>query len=370
MSKAMTTRNEIPTPALILDLEAFERNVAKMAGHCAANGLALRPHAKTHKSADIATAQIKAGAVGVCCAKLAEAEALAAEGIEDILLTSPIVTDNSHARAVALAQKIKRLAVTVDHPDVTARLAAAAQAASITLPVLVDLNVGTMRTGILPGQLSTALAQQVDSAPALNFEGFQAYAGHLMHLPTKGERAEGNKDAMAQMQVAIKGAQAAGLTPNILTGGGTGTYNIEPDSGVLNELQAGSYIFMDKEYGDVAGDGWQDIGFEPALFIDTTVISANNPGFVTTDAGFKSFAMDGPKPALYKGYEGAKYFFMGDEHGGITVPEGMDAPAPGTRLATIVPHCDPTVNLYDTYHCVRGDALEATWPVTARGKSQ
>ncbi|MAC32659.1 MAG: threonine aldolase [Haliea sp.] len=366
----MTQRADIPTPALILDLEAFERNLAKMAAHCAANGLALRPHAKTHKSADIAKAQIKAGAVGVCCAKLAEAEALAPEGIEDILLTSPIVTDHSHRRAVALAQKIKRLAVTVDHPDVAARLAETASNAGITLPVLVDLNVGTMRTGILPGQLSTALAQQVDAAPSLIFEGFQAYAGHLMHLATKQERADGNKDAMAQMDVAIKGAQAAGLNPTILTGGGTGTYNIEPETGVLNELQAGSYIFMDKEYGDVAGDEWQDIAFEPALFIDTTVISANNPGFVTTDAGFKSFAMDGPKPALYQGIEGAKYFFMGDEHGGITVPEGMDQLAPGTRFATIVPHCDPTVNLYDTYHCVRGDKLEAEWPVTARGKSQ
>lgn len=366
----MTKRSDIPTPALILDLDAFERNIVKMAKHCAANGLTLRPHAKTHKSADIAKVQMKAGAVGVCCAKLAEAEALAAEGVKDILLTSPIVTDNSHARAVALAQKIKRLAVTVDHRDVTARLTEAANAAGVTLPVLVDLNVGTMRTGILPGQLSTALAQQVDAAPSLTFEGFQAYAGHLMHLATKQERADGNKDAMAQMEVAIKGARAAGLDPKILTGGGTGTYNIEPESGVLNELQAGSYIFMDKEYGDVAGDSWQDIAFEPALFIDTTVISANNPGFVTTDAGFKSFAMDGPKPALYQGIEGAKYFFMGDEHGGITVPDGVEAPAPGSRIATIVPHCDPTVNLYDTYHCVRGDVLEAEWPVTARGKSQ
>ncbi|MGB0920958.1 MAG: DSD1 family PLP-dependent enzyme [Alphaproteobacteria bacterium] len=366
----MTKRTDIPTPAMILDLDAFERNVAKMANHCAANGMALRPHAKTHKSADIAKAQIKAGAVGVCCAKLAEAEALAAAGIQDILLTSPIVTDNSHARAVALAQKIERLAVTVDYPDVAARLADAAKAAGLTLPVLVDLNVGTMRTGIFPGQLSTALAQQIDAAPALSFEGFQAYAGHLMHLATKQERANGNQDAMAQMQVAIKAAQAAGLDPAILTGGGTGTYNIEPDSGVLNELQAGSYIFMDKEYGDVAGNDWQDIAFEPSLFIDTTVISANNPGFVTTDAGFKSFAMDGPKPALYRGVEGAKYFFMGDEHGGITVPEGAEQPVPGTRFATIVPHCDPTVNLYDNYHCVRGDDLEAVWPVTARGKSQ
>lgn len=370
MTSPTTNRKDIPTPAMILDLGAFERNVAKMAAHCAANGLALRPHAKTHKSADIAKAQINAGAVGVCCAKLAEAEALAAEGIEDILLTSPIVTDNSHARAVALAQRIKRLAVTVDHPDVTARLAKAAEVAGIVLPVLVDLNVGTMRTGILPGQLSTALAQQVAAAPALSFEGFQAYAGHLMHLPTRAERAQSNEEAMAQMNLAVKAAQSAGLTPHILTGGGTGTYNIEPSSGVLNELQAGSYIFMDKEYGDVAGDDWQDIAFEPALFIDTTVISANNPGFVTTDAGFKSFAMDGPKPALYKGPAGAKYFFMGDEHGGITVPEGTAQPVPGTRLATIVPHCDPTVNLYDHYHCVRGDVLKAVWPVTARGKSQ
>ena len=357
-------RSDIPTPALVLDLDAFERNIAKMARHCAEHGLALRPHAKTHKSADIAKAQIAAGAVGVCCAKLAEAEALATEGIHDILLTSPIVSDNSFARAIALAKQIK-LAVTVDHPDVATRLAEAAAKADVTLSVLVDLNVGTMRTGILPGEASTKLAEQIANSNSLSFEGFQAYAGHVMHLATHEERKAANETAIGLMQEAIIQAEAAGLNVKTRTGGGTGTHSIEPNIGVLNELQAGSYIFMDVEYGDVAGEGWKDIPFEPSLFIDTTVISANNEGFVTTDAGFKSFAMDGPKPTPMAPFEDAKYFFMGDEHGGITA-----SAAPGTRLSCMVPHCDPTVNLYDEYKCIRGDEVETTWPVTARGASQ
>lgn len=363
------SRAAIPTPALILDLDAFEHNVARMAEHCKVNGLGLRPHAKTHKSVTIAKAQIAAGALGQCCAKLGEAEAMAAGGIESILITSPVVTVGGIARLMALNAKLPDLMVVVDNPENGRALAAAAAEAKRSLKVLVDLDVGLHRTGIRPGDEATSLAELLDAAEFLELRGLQAYAGHLMHIHDFVERREKSLAAMKVLGEQRDALKGKGLCCDIVSGGGTGSYNIDPEAQVLTELQGGSYIFMDKQYGDVALGNGASFPFETSLFVQMSVVSNNTRNLATTDAGFKSFSTDAEPPVLLSGApEGAGYFFFGDEQGGILLPDGAHLPL-GTTLTAMTPHCDPTVNLYDAYHVVQGDRLVDIWPIEARGRS-
>lgn len=365
------SRAAIPTPALVLDLDAFERNVALMADHCRVNGLGLRPHAKTHKSVAIARAQIAAGALGQCCAKLGEAEAMAAGGIESILITSPVVTAGGIARLMALNTKLPDLMVVVDNPENARALAAAAAAAEARRPlkVLVDLDVGLHRTGIRPGEDATELAELLDAAEFLELRGLQAYAGHLMHIHDFAERREKSLAAMKVLGEQRDALKAKGLCCDIISGGGTGSYNIDPEANVLTELQGGSYIFMDKQYGDLALGNGASFPFATSLFVQMSVVSNNTRNLATTDAGFKAFATDAEPPVLLSGApEGASYFFFGDEQGGILLPDGAHLPL-GSVLTAMTPHCDPTVNLYDAYHVVRGDTLVDIWPIEARGRS-
>ncbi|MBX3508178.1 MAG: DSD1 family PLP-dependent enzyme [Parvibaculum sp.] len=363
------SRSRIPTPALVLDLDAFERNVARMAEHCKVNGLGLRPHAKTHKSVTVAKAQIAAGALGICCAKLGEAEAMAAGGIESILITSPVVTAQGIERLMTLNAKLPDLMVVVDNPENARALAAAAAEYKRVLKVLVDLDIGLHRTGIRPGDDATELAELLDAAEYLELRGLQAYAGHLMHVHDFAERREKSLAAMKLLGDQRDALKAAGLCCDILTGGGTGTYNIDPEASVLTELQGGSYIFMDKQYHDVALGNGAGFPFETSLFVQMSVVSNNTKNLATTDAGFKSFSTDAEPPKLLSGApEGAGYFFFGDEQGGILLPDGARL-ALGATLTAMTPHCDPTVNLYDAYHVVRGDVLVDIWPIEARGRS-
>lgn len=363
------SRSRIPTPALVLDLDAFERNVARMAEHCKVNGLGLRPHAKTHKSVTVAKAQIAAGALGICCAKLGEAEAMAAGGIESILITSPVVTAQGIDRLMTLNAKLPDLMVVVDNPENARALAAAAAEYKRVLKVLVDLDIGLHRTGIRPGDDATELAELLDAAEYLELLGLQAYAGHLMHVHDFAERREKSLAAMKILGDQRDALKAAGLCCDILTGGGTGTYNIDPEASVLTDLQGGSYIFMDKQYHDVALGNGAGFPFETSLFVQMSVVSNNTKNLATTDAGFKSFSTDAEPPKLLSGApEGAGYFFFGDEQGGILLPDGARL-ALGATLTAMTPHCDPTVNLYDAYHVVRGDVLVDIWPIEARGRS-
>lgn len=363
------SRAAIPTPALVLDLDAFERNVALMADHCRVNGLGLRPHAKTHKSVAIARAQIAAGALGQCCAKLGEAEAMAAGGIESILITSPVVTAGGIARLMALNTKLPDLMVVVDNPENARALAAAAAEARRPLKVLVDLDVGLHRTGIRPGEDATELAELLDAAEFLELRGLQAYAGHLMHIHDFAERREKSLAAMKVLGEQRDALKAKGLCCDIISGGGTGSYNIDPEANVLTELQGGSYIFMDKQYGDLALGNGASFPFATSLFVQMSVVSNNTRNLATTDAGFKAFATDAEPPVLLSGApEGASYFFFGDEQGGILLPDGAHLPLDSV-LTAMTPHCDPTVNLYDAYHVVRGDTLVDIWPIEARGRS-
>ena len=363
------SRARLPTPALLLDLDAFERNVARMAEHCKVNGLGLRPHAKTHKSVTVAKAQIAAGALGICCAKLGEAEAMAAGGIESILITSPVVTPQGIGRLIALNAKLPDLMVVADNPVNVRALAAAAAEEKRVLKVLVDLDIGLHRTGIRPGEEATELAELLDAAEYLELAGLQAYGGHLMHIQDFAERREKSLAAMKVLGDQRDALRAARLRCDIVTGGGTGTYNIDPEANVLTELQGGSYIFMDKQYHDVAmGDG-ASFPFETSLFVQMSVVSNNTRNLATTDAGFKSFSTDAEPPKLVSGApEGADYFFFGDEQGGILLPDGASLGL-GAALTAMTPHCDPTVNLYDAYHVVRGDVLVDIWPIEARGRS-
>lgn len=366
------SRAALNTPALVLDLDAFEANVLAMAAWARERGVALRPHAKTHKSAHVARAQLAAGAVGLCCAKLGEAEALAAEGVTGLHITSPVVAAPAVARLAALHARAPDLSVVADHPTNIAALAAALPVGGPPLRVLVDVDPGIHRTGVASAEAALALARLISKRPSLSYAGVQFYCGVQQHIASYAERRAAIEDRTAFLSTVLRALADAGLPAPLITGGGTGTHRIDADLGVLTELQVGSYVFMDREYGDCDLDGSGPGGapFHTALAIDATVVSANTPGLATLDAGLKAFAADaGPPPILAGAAPGSRYRFMGDEHGLVMAPPGGSAPPLGARVSLAAPHCDPTVNLYDALHVVRGDALVDIWPVTARGRS-
>ncbi|MBP6014545.1 MAG: DSD1 family PLP-dependent enzyme [Alphaproteobacteria bacterium] len=360
----------LATPALVLDLKAFERNVAAMQEHCNRVGLKLRAHAKTHKSVEIARRQIAAGAVGQCCAKLGEAEALAEGGIDGLLITSPVVTAQGFARMAKLNARLNDFMIVADSAVCVEGYMRAATESGKRLKVLVDVDIGLHRTGIRPGEPALALAKSIAASPQLQFVGLQGYAGQLQHVPEFQDRRSQSLAALKLLGETRDLIVAGGIPCPIVSGGGTGTYNIDTEAQVFTELQAGSYIFMDKQYCEVKIANAAPLPFESALFVQSTVISANMPGLVTTDAGLKSFATEAGAPVLHSGApEGANYFFFGDEQGGIILG-GADKHLPlGSVVSCTAPHCDPTVNLYDAYHVVDGDRLAAIWPIDARGRS-
>jgi 3-hydroxy-D-aspartate aldolase len=357
----------IDTPALVLDLDAFEANVRTMADLARSRGIALRPHAKTHKSGEIGRRQIAAGAVGLCCAKLGEAEALAAEGIGDVLITSPVVSAQAVARLVALSRRIERVATVADHPDNVDRLAEAAAAAGASIDLLVDVDTGSHRTGVASAEAAVALAGRIAAAPALRYRGVQFYCGTLQHIASRAARRAALAERGDYLATVLEALRAAGLAARTVTGGGTGSFAIDAELGLLNELQPGSYVFMDRQYGDCEAAG---PAFEQALFIDTRVVSANARGLATLDAGLKAMATEAGPPAVARGADPAStYRFMGDEHGMLATPEGGEDLALDAAVSLVPPHCDPTVNLYDRYAVCRGDDVVDFWPVTARGRS-
>jgi D-serine deaminase-like pyridoxal phosphate-dependent protein len=353
MSAFPLPRADLATPALLLDVAAMDRNIAAMAAFARARGLALRPHAKTHKSGEIARRQIAAGAVGICCAKLGEAEALAAERVGDIHLTSPVVTRGGIARLAALAARI-RLSTVADHPEAVRALAGCGAT------IFVDVDPGKHRTGVTSPRAAVALAQAIAEA-GLTLGGVQYYCGSEQHIARFADRQAAIAERTAYLRTVLAALAAAGFAIPVVTGAGTGTFAIDADLGVLTELQVGSYIFLDREYRDCELAGPR---FEQALWVDSTVVSANTPGMVTIDAGLKSFATDAGVPVPASGT--ARYAFMGDEQGALI---GEDLPILAERVTLVPPHCDPTVNLYDVYHLAEGGTVTGAWPVTARGRS-
>ena len=359
------SRGRIPTPAAVLDLDAFERNLARMALRARQAGLALRPHAKSHKCAWIARRQIEMGAAGVCCAKLAEAEAMAAAGIGSILVTSPVAGAAPAARAAALTRTVEDFRIVVDHPDGAAELGAAAAG---PLQVLIDVDVGTGRTGVSGIEQAIEVARAIAAQPNLKLIGVQGYGGHWQHMEGANARAAAAAGGMARLSAVIAALRDAGAELRVVTGGGTGTFEADAAQAVLNEVQPGSYAFMDRDYRD-ALKADPDGDFEQALTVAATVISANHPKWVTVDAGLKAFATDAGFPvALTPKFEGCAYRFFGDEHGMLTRPE---APVTrGERVDFMPPHVDPTFDRYDVLCLVRGDALVEIVAIEARGASQ
>jgi D-serine deaminase-like pyridoxal phosphate-dependent protein len=363
------SRLALNTPVLVIDRDALQRNIEKMAAFASAHGMALRPHAKTHKSVEIAKMQLAAGAVGVCCAKLGEAEALAEGGVQDILITSPVVTPQAIERLVALNGKISALRVVADNPENVDAFAAAAAVAKQVLDVVVDIDPGIRRTGVPSAEAALALTRRIASSSSLRFAGVQYYCGVQQHIESYADRRAAIVERTDSLKSVIATLSGAGHAPEVVTGGGTGTHHIDGELGVLTELQAGSYVFMDKQYNDCDLDGQGRTPFETSLFVDAHVISANSSSMATIDAGFKALSTDGGLPVVMDGApRGAMFVFMGDEHGALIAP---DHPFRiGDHISLTVPHCDPTVNLYDTYHVVRNGTLIEMWPVSARGRSR
>jgi D-serine deaminase-like pyridoxal phosphate-dependent protein len=356
------------TPVLLIERAAFERNLKRMMEAARARGVQLRPHAKTHKSAHVAQRQLTAGAVGVCCAKLGEAEALAEQGIHSILITSPVVTPAGVARLAALNARIAELLVVIDHPDNLASLDAVVDR---PLKVLIDIDPGIHRTGVVSAQAALELAAGLQRARQLRYCGVQMYCGLQQHIASYAERTEQVRERMTYLRAVIDLLAQHGHAPRIVTGSGTGTHRIDGTLRVFTEWQVGSYLFMDRQYAECELSESGPAPFEYSLFVEASVISTNIRGMATLDAGFKAFATDGGVPLVVSGAPtGTTYYFMGDEHGLIVDPAQQYTWRLGDRVRLAVPHCDPTVNLYDAYHVVHEGVLEDIWPVTARGLSR
>ncbi|WP_334189225.1 DSD1 family PLP-dependent enzyme [Noviherbaspirillum sp.] len=355
--------DRIDTPALILDLDIFERNLQRLADAVKGRNVRLRPHAKSHKCPEIALRQIALGAVGICCQKVSEAAPFVDAGITDILITNQIVGTQKIDRLMHLASAAK-IGVLVDHIRQVDDMAAAATHSGIRLDVYIEVDVGAGRSGVPPGRDAVALAALIASRPPLRFAGLHCYQGSAQHMRSSQERRQAIANAAAMAQATKDEIEAAGIKVEIITGAGTGTLVHERDSGVYNELQPGSYVFMDRDYADNRrGDG--DIAFEHALFVKTTVMSRPAPGRAVVDAGLKASSVDSGMPVIW-GRSDVRYLKASDEHGVLATDDAM-SPALGDQLMLVPGHCDPTVNLYDQLVCVRAGVVEALWPIAARG---
>jgi 3-hydroxy-D-aspartate aldolase len=362
-------RLSLSTPALLLDLDALDRNIATMAAHAKAAGINLRPHAKGAKSVEIGRRQVAAGAIGICCATLGEAEVIAGAGIANVLITSPVVTPAMIDRLVTLNQRAKGLMVVADNPANVDALVAAAAKAGQPLSLIVEFDVGQGRTGTTSVEAAAALAQRIKASPHLRYRGLQAYYGHLQHVAAFADRKAAAETQIARVRGLLERLRADGLAPEIVSGGGTGTFDIDPGGGVFTELQAGSYPFMDREYLEIDMTSGRSSPFVASLFVQASVVSANREGFAVVNAGYKSFATEGGMPrVVVPRLANATYKLMGDEHGGIQYDPGSGTLKVGDAVEFLTPHCDPTINLYDRYHCMRGDTLVEIWPVDARGR--
>jgi D-serine deaminase-like pyridoxal phosphate-dependent protein len=365
------TREDIPTPALVLDLDAFEGNVSKMAGFLRERGRQFRPHAKTHKCPEIARALVAAGAVGACAAKLSEAEVLADGGVGGLLVTTQVVGRKKIARAIALAARRPDTIFVVDNAASVRDLSDAAGAhegAPIAVNLAIDLLYG--RTGVEPGPDALELARFITRQRHVRLAGLQAYDGAASHTVGFEARRARTRETMGRAVETRRLLERDGIDCPMLTGGSTGTYNIDSDIDGMTELQPGSFMFMDVDYSRIGGsDGPVYRDFESALTVVTTVVSRWGKSAIV-DGGYKAFSTDKPFTPEPVGLDGATYAWAGDEHGRLDLTSASREVKLGDRLAFVIPHCDPSVNLYDALYCVRGERVEAVWTIAARGMSQ
>ena len=361
---------DLPTPALLIDLDGMEANLKKMADFYRDKKAGIRPHTKTHKCPLIAKRQLELGAVGICTAKVSEAEVMVDSGIEKILVTSPVVTIDKIARVIRLAERSADLHIVVDQPANVEDLNRAAEAAGLELGVYVDLNVGTDRTGIEMGDPAVELIELIGKSKSLRLAGIQAYGGHLQHKVGWKYRKRSSEDTLARALEVRHRAQKAGYDVPVFSVGGTGTYNVDCDIDGVTDVQVGSYLFMDVNYRNVGGkQGTVFDDFKPSLLVLATAISQPVKGRITIDAGIKAFATDKEPPQLLD-IQGVSYSFGGDEHGVLQLKNPSRDIKLGDKVLLIASHCDPTVNLYDHYYPFRGETVEEIWPIAARGRSQ
>ena len=362
---------ELDTPALCVDLDLLEGNIATMQATMSNNGIASRPHAKTHKTPIIARMQLNSGSVGICTAKISEAEAMFQHGIEQILMTTTNVTATKIRRAMSLRQSCPDFIQATDSPDNARLLSAAAEAMGLIADVVVDVDPGGHRTGVTPGQPALALAQLVDQLPGLTLRGLLCYDGGSQHVKGFEQRRTQTLERLAAATETYDLFNRAGLNSGIFSGGGTGTYNIDHEARGLTDVQVGSYVFMDAQYIDIGGasDTEAYTDFQPSLTILSTVLNDQYEGRCTTDAGAKACTINRPWARL-KGETGMSYSSGSDEFGTLRYEEDASRTYKvGDKLELIVSHCDPVVNLYDHMYALRNERVEAIWPIAARGMS-
>ena len=354
---------ELDTPALLLDLDAFEYNVDRMARFFADRSTSLRPHAKTHKCPDIARRQMAAGAIGITCAKVGEAEVMVEAGIQDILIANQVVGKIKIDRLTDLADRSKMM-VAVDGPANVQQLSAACQAKGVTLRVLVEVDVGMGRCGVQPGKAALHLAQKVARSPGLKLSGLMGYEGHLVQLRDPEERKTRVLKDLAPLQETRDLLEQNGLPVEIVSGGGTGTYDISGANPPMTEIEAGSYVFMDSTYSQTRPE------FHQALFILSTIVSRTNPARLVTDAGRKTISNDFGLPTPI-GVPGAAMKSLSEEHG-VVLLDNPDEVAlrPGDKIRFVPSHCCTTTNLYDKLYVIQDEVLVDIWPIAARGRAQ
>jgi D-serine deaminase-like pyridoxal phosphate-dependent protein len=354
----------LDTPALILDLDRFESNVATAAATARQHGVHLRPHAKTHKCIEVARRQIRAGALGISVASVREAEKLGVDGIPSILLTAPIASERKASRLANIARRGIELICAVGTLENVSMLGAAARAAGCTIGIVVDLDIGMGRTGAACPRDALAVARHAATVEGILLRGLQAYSGLIQHIGNYEQRAGVYRGQLRHLHEAIGMFKEVGLTLDMITGGGTGTMAVDFVHGPITDHQAGSYVFMDRQYSAVTlSPDARGLHFDNSLFLRSTVVSRSHPGKVTVDAGTKALALESPPPAPVH-LANAEYSYFGDEHGLLT---GTDLPFLGAAVDLIPAHCDTAVNLHDFLHIVRGSMLVDIWPIDARG---
>ena len=361
---------DIQTPALVLDLDALERNIKKMGDYAKAHGMRHRVHGKMHKSVDVAKLQESlGGACGVCCQKVSEAEVFARGGIKDVMVSNQ-VTDLAKIDRLARMPKFgARVLCCVDDPANVADLSAAAVKHGTQIEALVEIDCGAGRCGVTTTEAVVEIAKMIDAAEGLKFAGIQAYQGAMQHMDSYADRSEKTGVAIGMVENALAGLKAVGLECDIVGGGGTGSYYFESNSGAFNELQCGSYAFMDADYGrilDKDGKRIDEGEWENALFILTTVMSHSKADKAIVDAGLKAQSVDSGLPTVF-GRHDVEYLKCSDEHGVVGDPDGVLMV--NDKLKLVPGHCDPTCNVHDWYVGVRGGKVETLWPVSARGKA-
>lgn len=356
----------VDTPALVLDLPAFTRNLERMQTELAGFGVALRAHGKAHKCPEIAKRQIALGAVGVCCQKVSEAEVFVDAGIESILLSNEIIAPAKLERLAELARRAE-IMVLCDDASVVPILGESARVAGIILKVLVEIEVGGKRCGVAAGEEAARLAGLIERESGLTFSGLQAYCGSAQHKPDYTERRAMTVGVVDAVKATLSALQRAGLTSEFVTGGGTGTYHFERDSGVFSEVQPGSYAFLDMDYARILGEDGNPVRtFEHSLFLLSTVISRPTQNRAVLDAGHKAHSLDSGLAGIAAPVAG-QVTGQSDEHMVVALADEVTGFAIGDQVRLIPGHVDPTFNLHDWVVCIRDDIVEDVWPIAARG---